>query len=530
MIVRTPNAAQELVPLAERLRHLRIFRIAATVLVLLAWVVLPDVREESGWAMPAAALAWLAATTAIDIGWSFAQRRALGVVGLTLMLDGVFLAWLAYVATPFDTVLRNLLLVHLVAVCLLASFQTGMRLAMWHSLLALSAYHAHEAGLFGEGKDAVFGADDYLPLMAWIVVLWVLAIVTSTYGAVNERELRRRRYDLEALGQLSSRLEERANPQAVATCLVEAVADDFNFARVAVLSGVEGKLSLLHAVGIHHAYIGASVPIGPVLSTAVGSTGPVLLSRLRPEEDPAFDDLMPDANNLVLLPMHADGEAVGVLVCEHGMRHGSRIERRVVSMLERYAAHTAHALHNAWLVQQLELSATTDGLTGVANRRTFDAELTREVARANRNGTPLALLLLDADHFKRINDTHGHLVGDSVLKGIARVLQDECRVGDTFARYGGEEFAAILPGLDAEAALIAGERMRRVIEEYDFETSVTLSVGVATLPRDARDPLSLIDAADGALYRAKELGRNRCVLATGVSSAASAQHRPAIAD
>ena len=148
--------------------------------------------------------------------------------------------------------------------------------------------------------------------------------------------------------------------------------------------------------------------------------------------------------------MHADGDAVGVLVCEHGMRAGSRIERRVVSMLERYAAHTAHALHNAWLVEQLERSATTDALTGVANRRTFDAELARELARSARTEEPVTLLLLDADHFKRINDTLGHLAGDRVLKAIATALHGECRAGDTFARYGGEEFAAILPGSTAK--------------------------------------------------------------------------------
>jgi diguanylate cyclase (GGDEF)-like protein len=417
-----------------------------------------------------------------------------------------------------------------VAVCLLASFQTGMRLAMWQSLLLLAAYHAHEAGLFAEGGPTVFGTGEYRTVMAWIVVLWVVAIVTSSYGAVNERELRRRRYDLEALGRLSTRLEQRADAEAVAAALVEAVADDFGFSRVLVFGGPEGRLSLLHATGVQVAGRAVSVAAGPVMRAVVGANSPVLLSKLRPGEDPAFEALMPDAGNLVLVPMHADGDAVGVLVCEHGMRAGSRIERRVLSMLERYAAHTAHALHNAWLVEQLEHSATTDALTGVANRRTFDSALTRELARATRTEEDVALLLLDADHFKTINDTLGHVTGDRVLKAIAQALQMECRTADTFARYGGEEFGAILPGLDGPSALAVADRMRLVVADLALPTPVTLSVGVASFPATAPDPLSLIAAADTALYQAKAAGRNRCVLAEGAQSSAAPQLPAAVAD
>jgi diguanylate cyclase (GGDEF)-like protein len=530
MIARTPSAAQELVPLAERLRHLRIFRLVASALVIAGWLTLPGVRDAAGDAMPLATGAWLALSLGVDGVWRLARRRALGVVGLSLMIDGIFLSWLAYVATPFETPLRHLLLVHLVAVCLLASFQTGMRLAMWQSLLLLAAYHAHEAGLFADGRPSVFGAGEYRTVMAWIVVLWVVAVVTSTYGAVNERELRRRRYDLEALGRLSSRLEQRADAEAVAAALVDAVADDFGFGRVLVFGGPEGRLSLLHATGAGTAVGGAPVAAGPVMQAVVGANSPVLLSKLRPGEDPAFEALLPAAGNLVLVPMHADGDAVGVLVCEHGMRGGSRVERRVVSMLERYAAHTAHALHNAWLVEQLEHSATTDALTGVANRRTFDAALTREIARSTRTGEDVALLLLDADHFKTINDTLGHVMGDRVLKAIAQALQAECRASDTFARYGGEEFAAILPGLDGPAAMAVADRMRLVVANLSMPTSVTLSVGVAAFPDAAPDPLSLVAAADSALYAAKAAGRNRCVLAGPVQTSVSAQSAPPDAD
>jgi len=170
------------------------------------------------------------------------------------------------------------------------------------------------------------------------------------------------------------------------------------------------------------------------------------------------------------------------------------------------------------LNRQLEQQATTDGLTHLPNRRAFDEALVRELARAQRQTHPLSLLLLDVDHFKKFNDTHGHQAGDLVLQEVGRCLQDQVRTADFPARYGGEEFVVVLPFTPADRALIAAERVRAAIEHLAIDWNsqrlrVTVSLGCAELGPHAPDGPALIKQADDALYRAKEQGRNRVVLA-----------------
>lgn len=159
--------------------------------------------------------------------------------------------------------------------------------------------------------------------------------------------------------------------------------------------------------------------------------------------------------------------------------------------------------------QQLQELAITDGLTGLANRRAFTDRLAVEVERARRTSLPLSLVLFDLDHFKRLNDTLGHLEGDAALVLLAGLLREGRRGGDLVARYGGEEFAMLLPETVHGDALLVAERLRRATEEAVLPASCTVSAGVATLPDQAEDARSLIAAADHALYAAKNAGRNR---------------------
>jgi len=157
--------------------------------------------------------------------------------------------------------------------------------------------------------------------------------------------------------------------------------------------------------------------------------------------------------------------------------------------------------------------AILDGLTGVHNKRYLLEFLEREIARSKRHHRPLSLAMLDLDHFKNVNDTYGHLVGDTTLKRVAHLIQDRVRQDELLARYGGEEFAVVLPETDLAGALAFGEMVRRQIEDFYFtfdeqNISVTVSVGVATLgPNEDAD--ELIGNADRQLYRAKSAGRNR---------------------
>jgi diguanylate cyclase (GGDEF)-like protein len=168
----------------------------------------------------------------------------------------------------------------------------------------------------------------------------------------------------------------------------------------------------------------------------------------------------------------------------------------------------------------LQSLAVRDGLTGLANRRSFDDTLAADWGHCLREGTPLALLLADVDHFKDYNDTFGHHRGDVCLKSVAEALMGQVfRPADLAARYGGEEFAVVMPMTGLDGALMVAERIRQAVNDLDLPPSpasgterVTVSVGVAAMiPTAGKSPIDLIEAADSALYRAKRGGRNRVV-------------------
>jgi diguanylate cyclase (GGDEF)-like protein len=188
-------------------------------------------------------------------------------------------------------------------------------------------------------------------------------------------------------------------------------------------------------------------------------------------------------------------------------------------MSSRVRNDNTHLQRSFHLQREYERAAKTDLLTGVHNRRWMDEMFPRQLARSERSGQPLALLMVDIDRFKRLNDTYGHLIGDVVLKAAARRLVETLRPTDFLVRYGGEEFLAMLPSVAADAALAAAERLRGAIERADFATpepstplKVTVSIGVAVL--QSGDTIEqLIDRADHALYQAKSAGRNKVVCA-----------------
>jgi len=172
--------------------------------------------------------------------------------------------------------------------------------------------------------------------------------------------------------------------------------------------------------------------------------------------------------------------------------------------------------------RQIHRLLVHDELTGLLTSKSFFSELRRETARADAESRSFCVLMMDLDHFKQVNDTYGHLVGNQTLEEVGGIIMRSLRAGDVAARFGGEEFAAFL--LDAQYAqgLVAAERVRAAVEEHPFpivrRTSteldpqahyITISVGVASFPSDALDPIELIELADTALYRAKRSGRNQ---------------------
>jgi two-component system cell cycle response regulator len=195
----------------------------------------------------------------------------------------------------------------------------------------------------------------------------------------------------------------------------------------------------------------------------------------------------------------------------HLLSDGDKIQIGATTILK----FTYHDHLDETFQQRMFESALRDGLTRAFNKRYFLGRLESEFRFAKRHGAPLSLLLLDIDHFKQVNDDHGHLTGDHVLSSLARRIHDVIRNEDVFARYGGEEFAILSRAIDHDHALAFGERLRRHVEAMelahkDTAIRVTISIGVASLPHvDAGEPLELMAAADEALYAAKNSGRNR---------------------
>jgi two-component system cell cycle response regulator len=179
----------------------------------------------------------------------------------------------------------------------------------------------------------------------------------------------------------------------------------------------------------------------------------------------------------------------------------------------------ALAINNAIAHDRLQRLAALDPLTGIYNRRFGLARLQEEFGRAIREGGPLGLLMFDIDHFKSVNDTYGHLIGDRVLSWVAKLSRTVLREGDVLVRYGGEEFLAVLPGASRQNAALTAERLRRMVEEAvvrdgSQEIRVTVSIGVTAFPNpQVQSEQDLVRQSDEALYSAKESGRNRVVTA-----------------
>jgi two-component system, cell cycle response regulator len=194
------------------------------------------------------------------------------------------------------------------------------------------------------------------------------------------------------------------------------------------------------------------------------------------------------------------------------------------------------ALRTQAVRDALALQASTDPLTGLANRRQLDLRLAEAFDLAHRHGRPLACLMLDVDHFKRVNDTYGHAAGDAVLREVAARARAECRAVDTVARFGGEELTVLLPETDAEGARTVAERMRAAVAATPVPAWATdgalvaipvrISIGIAALGPHTPTAEALRATADGALYQAKQTGRDRVVVANAsdASDAADAAH------
>lgn len=222
------------------------------------------------------------------------------------------------------------------------------------------------------------------------------------------------------------------------------------------------------------------------------------------------------------LPLVSLGETIGVLALESA-RAGA-FTSNDVQPLESVADICAAAIQNARYVDRVRHMAYVDGLTGIFNRRYFEMRITEEMERAKRYENALALVMVDIDHFKRLNDEFGHLLGDEVLRQVSSLFVQNLRKSDIVCRYGGEEFVLLMPQTTLEQASAAAVKLRKTVEGWTFPgvaRPVTISLGVASFPADGDSRDALVSAADRALYAAKQSGRNKTIVAS--EQAASAQ-------
>jgi diguanylate cyclase (GGDEF)-like protein len=350
----------------------------------------------------------------------------------------------------------------------------------------------------------------------WIVlaIMGLLALVSIgvTYLAVERparRAERRRRQDAE----FAETLQFAADEQEARGLLVAELERSIPGAGAVVFSRNNSENRLDAAAGLD--------PDAPLAAKVAGAAPSACLAvrRGRRFERTEGDERLLEcelcgafAANSLCLPSLVGGEVIGsVLVGRDGRPLGRHEQRRIETGV-RTAAPVLANLRNLAIA---ETRAVTDALTGLANARAAAQDLDRMVAFALRSDTPVAAIMLDLDHFKRINDTFGHQIGDETLAALGDVLRHSTRAGDFVARYGGEEFVVLLQDTDTAAGVEMAERMRAEIHQMHvpgLTGRVTASFGVASIPEHARDGDALVRAADRALYSAKKDGRNRvCV-------------------
>jgi len=238
---------------------------------------------------------------------------------------------------------------------------------------------------------------------------------------------------------------------------------------------------------------------------------------------PNYVPMFKETRSKMCIPLISFGQTLGVLALDSARTGSFQIADS--QPLESVADISATAIQNAYYVERVRQLAYIDGLTGIFNRRFFEMRIAEEMERARRYEGGMAVIMMDIDHFKRLNDEFGHLLGDEVLRQVSSVFSQHLRKVDIVCRYGGEEFAILLPQTSVEQALNVAEKLRKEIAAWQFPgvpRAVTISAGASAYPAhgDGRD--DLVKAADAALYAAKQAGRNCVKAAELLSQSASA--------
>ena len=353
--------------------------------------------------------------------------------------------------------------------------------------------------------------------------------IIETRAALSREELGA---EFKAAYEVSRKLAMQVEPTPVRALLLRSARDlaAIEASAVVTVDDAQTRYTIDDATGWAAEYVGREVAQAERTWTAWvlrSAEEPYLLDDAAGggERMPVFvlDEGLGRAESLMAVPLRVRNRSLGALILTARRGAFDAAARRVLGILANQAA---AALYTMRLMERAKDQALRDGLTELYNRRAFDDLLAKALAREQRQGGRLALVFVDLDHFKKLNDTYGHPAGDAALKVTAEILERYLRKGDEAARYGGEEFAVILPGADEPGARGLAERIRRAVQHQRlvFEgarIAFTASLGVAVSPGDAASDEGLLAAADRALYAAKHQGRNRVVSASTVPEEAN---------
>jgi diguanylate cyclase (GGDEF)-like protein len=328
--------------------------------------------------------------------------------------------------------------------------------------------------------------------------------------------LERRRADqLEAINAVARQTTAMVDLDELLTVVCNLLLEWFKVDHVAVLL-VEGDALRLRA---HEGHLTSAFPMGAMLSPGAGLAGRALSSNHSVIENDVsgvgdYVSGFAETQSEICVPLIFFGEKLGVLALDSARKDAFDAEDK--QPLESVADICAAAIQNANNFDRMKQLAYVDGLTGIHNRRFFEMRIMEELERAGRFQGRLAVIMVDIDNFKKLNDEFGHLLGDEILRSVSSILKQQLRKMDMVCRYGGDEFAILVPETTGDNALRVAEKLRRQVETNDFPgvpRPVTISCGVADYPGHGVTRDEVVAAADWALYSAKESGRNRAVSA-----------------
>jgi len=379
----------------------------------------------------------------------------------------------------------------------------------------------------GQGDEAIAveamknGAHDYIVKIS----NYHEALPVSIERVVRQDRLRRELDEASLRGrrlyELSFAVAKERRVDALSRRLVKGVTELIGVEHsILYLVNADGTVAFVSAHGedIDPSRFMDSVEGIGMLAAAYSTKQPVVVEepQLHPQW-PATPWLHAHARNMLCVPLTMQGQVEGGL-CLLNKRNSRAFTQEEINTVSTLAVHVGVAIDNARFLEKKEQQAVTDSLTGLYNHMEFQKHLAEELERSHRYGNEFSLLMLDLDHFKMVNDSYGHQVGDSILREMAHHLRSQLRAVDKVFRYGGEEFAVILPETGQSGAKVIAEELRRRIAACTFDIGadqalkITVSIGAASFPHDQEQREELIGAADQALFSAKRAGRNHIVI------------------